>query len=291
VSAVVPGTRSPLLIAALVLVLLAGCSATRFAYNNADFYLRWQAGRYLDLRREQSELLDVRIAAFMAWHRAEAMPIYARLAAETAVRFADGLSREDLDWGYDSILMQVRQSVRTAAEEFAPLLDRLSPEQIAHLGERLTDDNRKFADEHLPGTLAERKARRLRRNLERLEDWLGTLSDAQIERVRQYAERAPLVDERRVVERRRRQGELLEMLRRREAERRLADWAVNWDRERDPTYQTALRAQREEYFRLLLDLDTTLDAEQRRWALARLEGYTGEFRVLAQQSGVRSVSR
>jgi len=123
------------------------------------------------------------------------------LVAAAALRFAEGLSREDLDWGYDSIRMQVRQSLRKAAGEFAPLLERLAPEQTAHLEERLKDDNRKFADEHLPGTLAQRRAPHLRRNLERLEDRLGTLSDAQIERARQYAERAPLVDELREAER------------------------------------------------------------------------------------------
>jgi hypothetical protein len=291
VSAAFPVAWSRRLIAAAALALLAGCSATRFAYDNAEFYLRWQAGRYLDLRGEQRELRDMRIAAFMAWHRAEAMPVYARLSAEAAERFGDGLSRDDLDWGYDSIRVQVRLSLRRAAEELAPLLDRLSPEQIAHLERRLEDDNRKFADEHLQGTLAERKARHLRRNLERLEEWLGTLSDAQIERARQYAERAPLVDELREIERRRRQGELLEMLRRREAGLRLADWAANWDRERAPAYEAALRAQREEYFRLLLDLDTTLNAGQRRSALARLEGYSSDFLMLARQSGVRSVSQ
>ncbi len=280
-----------LLLALAMLGALAGCSATRFAYNNADFYLRWQAGRYLDVREDQSELLDMRIAAFLAWHRAEALPVYARLAEQAGGRFVDGLDREDLVWGYDSIRTQARVSLRMAAEEFAPVLDRLKPEQIAHLEKRLDVDNRAFADEHLRGTPGERKARRLRRNLERLEDWLGTLSDAQIERVRQYAERAPLIGELRDAERRRRQREFLEMLRRREAGRRLADWAAHWDRDRDPAYEAALGAQREDVFRLLLDLDATLRPEQRERALARLEGYGSDIRVLAQQSDVRRASR
>jgi len=47
----------------LAALLVTGCSATRFAYTNADVFLRWQAGRYLDLHGAQSEELDARIAA------------------------------------------------------------------------------------------------------------------------------------------------------------------------------------------------------------------------------------
>ena len=34
------------LLAALAVFLLAGCSITRFAYDHADTYLRYQANRY-----------------------------------------------------------------------------------------------------------------------------------------------------------------------------------------------------------------------------------------------------
>ena len=35
-------------------LLLTSCSATRFAYDNADVFLRWQATRYLDVHDEQA---------------------------------------------------------------------------------------------------------------------------------------------------------------------------------------------------------------------------------------------
>ena len=53
---------------------LASCSATRFAYDNADTALRFMASSYLDLDSAQSEEMRLRIAQFHQWHRASELP-------------------------------------------------------------------------------------------------------------------------------------------------------------------------------------------------------------------------
>lgn len=253
----------------------------RFAYDNADLLLRWQADRYLDFRGEQSEELDRRIAALLARHRATALPQYARFADEAATRMLRGIKREDLEWAYDSLLAHVREALGAAGAEIADLLDRLSREQIAHLEQRLAEENRKFAREQLQGTVEERRQRRLRRNLERLEEWFGPLTEQQAERVRRYGERAPLGAELRDRDRRRRQAELVAMLRARAAGERLAAWASAWDGGREPAYARSARETREAYFDLLLDLDRMLTAEQRAAAAARMREYAVSFNALA----------
>jgi len=267
--------------------LLAGCSTLQLAYDNADTYARWEARAYLDVHDEQSDELDARIAAFHAWHREKALPQYAQLAVEAGRRLERGLSREDLLWGYDAVRAQVRESVRAAAVEAAGLLDRLGPEQLEHLAQRLAEDNRKFAREDLAGTPEERRERRTKRNLERLEDWLGGLSDAQAERVRQYSERAALIDELRDRDRKRRQAEFLDLLRARQARARLADWAADWESGRVPEYAAAVRANLEEYFSMLLDLDRSLSPVQRRTALERLARYRGDIEQLMRAGAAR----
>lgn len=265
------------------LLLCSGCSTVRFAYNNADVFLRWHAGRYLDVHGAQSEELDARIAAFLAWHRANALPQYARLTTEAGRRFARGLSQQDLVWGYDSVQAQLLEAVRVGAGEIADLLDRLTPEQIEHLERRIAEDNRKFAREFLSGTVEERHRRRVKRNLERLEEWFGGLSEVQVERVRQFSERAPLTDAPRDRERKRLQAEFLAMLRAREATARFADWAVTWESRRDPSHATAARTQRMEYFAMLLDLDKTLTAGQRQAAEGRFREVASDFEQLLRK--------
>jgi hypothetical protein len=267
--------------AVLLLALLAGCSAIEFAYNNADTWLRWQAGRYLDLGDAQAQEFNRRLGAFLAWHRARALPQYAQLADEAGARLARGMSHADLVWGYDAIRQQSGEGLRRAGAELGDFLDRLSPAQIEHLERRFAEDNRKVARESLEDTPEEQRSRRLKRIVHAMQDWLGELSDAQRERVRQFNDGAPLNGELRDRERRRRQAELLAMLRARESGRRLADWTAEWDRGREPAFAAANRAFMDGFFAMLADVERTLSARQREIAIARLREYARDFDMLA----------
>jgi uncharacterized protein DUF6279 len=267
--------------------LVAGCSALRLAYENADTYLRFRANGYLDLDPKATEELDERIDEFFAWHRKNALPQYARISEEAAKRVGKGLSRDDLVWGYDSMVAHARQSLRVGAERIAPLLERLTPQQVAHLEKRFAEDNRKFAKEYLRGSEGERRKRRAKRIEERLEDWVGKLLPAQLEKVKQFSERMPLYDELRDSDRKRMQAELVEMIRKREAQKRLPDWVANWERGRDPAHLAASERFRQEYNVLLLELDKTLTPEQRGRAEANFRRYAEDFRVLARRAGAQ----
>jgi hypothetical protein len=266
----------------LLAFLLQGCSVSRLAYNNADVVLRWQVDHYLDMEGEQAEQRDRRLAALLAWHRAEALPQYARLADEMAARLQRGMQRPDLEWSYDALREQIRQTLVAAAGESAGLLDRLGPEQIEHFERRLAEENRKFVKEEVQGTVEQLRKRRYKRNLERLEEWFGTLDDAQAERLRQYNARAPLTGALRERDRKRRQAEFLAMLRARDAKRRLAPWLERWESDREPAYAQAALVARDEYMQLLLDLDKTLSAEQRAHAVTRMRRYGELFNSLAR---------
>jgi hypothetical protein len=264
-----------------IALALCGCSTLRFAYENADAYVRWKAGSYLDLHGDDAEELDDRIDEFHAWHRKNELPKYARLGREASQRFADGLSREDLIWGYDSLRVQARESLRKGAELIAPLLDRLTPEQIAQLERRIADENRQFFRENLRGPERERRRKRAKYIADRLEDWVGKLTQAQVERVREYAERAPMIDELRDRDRKRLQKDVIAMIRARQARARLADRIANWERGREPAYAAAIDAWREQYFAMLMDIDRTLTPEQRARALRSMRRYAADFEALA----------
>jgi hypothetical protein len=274
------------LVAALTAgTLLAGCSAMRLAYENADTYLRWRASAYVDVQGEAADELDDRIDAFFDWHRAKALPNYARLSEEAARRLERGVSAGDLVWGYDALMAQAGEGLRAAASQVAPMLDRLTAEQIAQLERRLADDNRKFARENLRGSEAERRKRRAKTMQNRLEEWVGRLNQAQVERVRLYAERAPLTDEHRDRDRKRLQAEMLAMVRQREAAKRLPDLAANLMQGRDPAFVELNEAWRKEFYALLIDMDRSLTPAQRAKAVANFRRYAEDFAVLSGQSG------
>lgn len=265
--------------------ILAGCSGLRLAYDNADTYLLYRANSYLALDERTSDELDERIDEFFGWHRKNALPDYARLSEEAAKRIGDGLSREDLAWGYESLMAHARQSLRFGAERLAPVLDRMAPQQVAHMEKQFAEDNRKFAREYLRGSETDRRKRRAKRLEQRLEDWVGNLSPVQLEKLKQFSERMPLYDELRARDRKRMQQELLDMVRSRQAQKRLPDWVANWERGRDPAHLAASERFRREYYELLLDLDKTLTADQRARAQANFRRYAEDFKILARRAG------
>jgi len=260
--------------------LVCGCSTLRFAYENADTYVRWKAESYVTLEGEDADELDDKIDEFHTWHRRNELPKYAGLARDALKRFDAGLSRPDLVWGYDSLVAQAKESLHEAAVRVAPMLDRMTPEQLAQLEKRFAEDNRKFSRENR-GSEKDRRNRRAKRTVQRLEEWVGKLSKAQVERVRQFSERVPLYEELRERDHRRIQGDLLVMFRAREAQKRLPAYADHWDRGREPALVAANRIWRTEFDKMLLDLDRTLSAEQRTRAVTRLRGFSEDFAALA----------
>ncbi len=270
-----------LLVTAL-LIVLSGCSALQFGYDNADTLLQWRAGKYFNFEGEQKAEFERRVQRFLAWHRRTALPQYARLVNDMGDRLARGLKQEDLVWGYDSFQTQLRQGLRAGSTEMGDLLDALSPAQIERFQARLEKENREHARDHgLGETRDERREKRVKRNIERLEDLLGTLTETQVERVRLYSARATLDGAMRDVDRKRLQHELLAMVREKGARKRLEQWTVAWDQYRDPAYAGMLSANLQEYYRMLLDLDRMLSSEQRRRAVQKLRGFARDFTALA----------
>ena len=268
----------------LVLSLLTGCSAVRLAYDNADLYLRWKIGSYIDVEGAQSEELDERIDDFMAWHRLHALPKYVQIAEEGARRITRGIARQDALWGFDAVMAQAQESLLAGTERLAPLLDRLTPEQLKYLERGIAEDNRRFAREYLRGSERERRERRAALIADRVEDWVGGLTPAQAERIRQFSERAPLTNEMRERDRRRLQADVVAILRARQASERLGERIAYWQAGRDPAFAAANEVFQGEMVALVVDLDRTLSPDQRARAAGQLRRFAQEMRALAARA-------
>ena len=176
-----------LLLGVLLAGMLGGCSSTKFAYNRLDLLLSWYLGRYVDLDDEQAEWFDGRIESLLARHRAEELPGY--------VAFLDAL-QQDLD--RPLTLTQVRDYTDTlelawyrirdpGLEELLVLAERLTQEQLDGFIGELRKRQRKYEKKYLPRSEAEFREDAADRLRDMLEDYLGRLSSAQDERVRQTA--------------------------------------------------------------------------------------------------------
>lgn len=275
--------KAGIVLVLLLSALLAGCSSLRLAYENADTYARWRIDSYVTLQGEDADALDERIDEYHAWHRRHELPKLAGLAKQASQRLDAGLSPADLVWGYDSLRERASASLRKGAELVAPLLDRLTPEQIAQIERRMAEDNRKFFRDRLRGSEGERREKRARFVGDRLEDWVGKLTQAQVERVREFSGRAPLTDELRDRDRKRLQRDIIVIVRAREAAKRLPERMGNWELGREPAFAAQLDIWRQDYFAMLIDVERSLTPEQRTRTQRNLRRYIEDFESLAAQ--------
>jgi Family of unknown function (DUF6279) len=275
--------RKALLIA--ICTLLASCSATRFAYDNADTALRFMVASYLDLDAEQTEELRQRIVQFHQWHRQNELPAYAALMRSASERAGRGITAEDVAWGFSNLRARYRKFAAQAAEDAAPVLATLAPAQIAALEHRFAENNEKYAKEFLAADGAKRRRAQVKRMLGRFRDFAGDLTPDQEARVERFA----LAHEGHVVlrfeDRQNWQREVIEVLKQRrqaqELGRRLAETFSVPELRRSETFLNEDKRWDEDLGRLIVELDRSLSPAQRAHVVRRLADYANDFAALA----------
>jgi hypothetical protein len=267
---------------------LGGCgSVVRVAYNHGDFALRMMADEYLDLQGEQEELLKAQLARFHEWHRREELPRYAGIFQGAADRLAQGLKREDVTWAFGAARARYRVFMLQAADETAPVMATLKPDNYAALAKKFADTNAKFTKEYLDPDQAKRDRARAKWLVERFEFFMGDLSDAQVALVERFVQSQPRINEVRLTDRKRRQQEFVALLRAYQTSPELAErlrgYFVNWERGRGPEHAQYAREWEERLVQLVLEVDATLTPEQRQRVVARFAALAQDCDVLARQ--------
>jgi hypothetical protein len=162
------------------IMLLTACSATRLAYNNLDWLIRWKVGDYVSLDRDQKQWLSSRIKGHLDWHCRSELPQYLPLLDDLGAN----LYTKNLD---ASVLMQELPNVEASADrlirEITPtiigLIRQLDAQQVRELNENLQEKQNEMSEKYLVPDLLTQDRDRIERAQERLEDWLGPLNEPQ----------------------------------------------------------------------------------------------------------------
>ncbi|HEY6862367.1 MAG TPA: DUF6279 family lipoprotein [Burkholderiales bacterium] len=278
--------RIPASIAIAAALLLAGCAGmTRIAYNNADFFLRKMANDYFALDDAQADQLRVRLRRFHAWHRANELPQYVAFLRTAQRRFTKGLTPEDVAWGMSTVRARFRAFAAKAAEEAAPMLSSLAPEQIGVLERRLAENNAKYVRENLPPDERKRIRVQTRRMADALSQWAGDLTRDQEARVERFVRAHDRFAMMRFEDRVRGQREAVALLRKRLPPQELAPLLARHFN--DPDVRRSDEFRREEkrweadFGRLLAELSGTLSPEQRAHVIDNIERFADDFAILA----------
>lgn len=278
----------PLLSALICLLLIAGCSALRLGYHQADTLLAWRANDYFDLNPLQKQEFDARIERLLVWHRYEQLPEYADFLSAAIGKTRQGLKYDDINWFVDGFKARYRVIVNRGIVDAAEMLATLAPGQIVALQKKWDKVNLKFADENeLDGTIEKRKRARLKKTLARIEDWTGALTWEQEQKIAALLDAIPLIEHLRHADRIRRQQEFLRLLELRtnpkEFQPKLRTWLIDWERGRAPAYERLSSEVYEKRVRFYLEVERLLTPGQRQLVLRRLQQYADDCIALSER--------
>ena len=95
------------LIAVVLLTLLvAGCTMS-FTYNHLDWLIPWYVDDYVDLSRQQRQLLQGQLGPVLQWHREEELERYLEILDQIEADLAGEVSAAQVRSWADEIIAAV----------------------------------------------------------------------------------------------------------------------------------------------------------------------------------------
>lgn len=275
-----------------MVLLVSGCSALRIGYSQAADLVYWWLDGYADFDAEQTRRTREALGQWFAWHRKTQLPDYAQLLAraQTEVR-AETTPARVCEW-QGELLKRAHTAWEQALPAAAEWALSVTPQQIQHLERRYAKANDEFRDDYLQEDPRERHEATIKRAVERAESLYGRLDDAQRARVAAGMARSPFDPELWLAERKQRQQDALQLLRKLTAEgasRAQAEGAVRAyveHIERSPREAYRRYSERLAEFNCAFgaSLHNNTSPVQRRAAAAKLSGWEGDLRALVAQT-------
>ncbi len=203
---------------AAALSLLGACSALRFGYNQADELAYWWLDGYVDFNETQTQPVRQALTQWHAWHRRTQLPDYTALLIQAQAEALEPTTAQQLCKWWDSSRSRIDVALERTVAPAAELLLTLTPQQITHIERRYAKANSEFRDDYLQADPAKRGREAIRRAVDRAESFYGRLDDAQRERIAKLVAASPFDAELWFNERKARQQDALQLLRRLKAE-------------------------------------------------------------------------
>ncbi len=200
------------IIAAALLLALAGCSALSLAYRQADGLAHWWLDGYVDFDDAQAHDGRQAIARWFTWHRREELPRYTALLSRAADEvMQDTTPAKTCRW-WEEVRARVGAAAEQALPDAAAMSAGLGPDQLKHLERKQAKINAEFKNDFLQSDPAERRRAAVERAVERAEQFYGRLGAPQRERIAEAVSASPFEPQLWLAERQRRQQDLLRTL-------------------------------------------------------------------------------
>ena len=179
--------RARLLAATAALALLASCSATKLAYNRLDWLVAWEIGKVVELEGQSQQLFKAGFTSLWQWHRSTQLQAYARDLREVADAAGKPVTEEQLRAWWERGAAHGRRLLDEAMPPSARVLQALDDAQVREMLKNMSEQRREETADELERSAEETREEVARSRLRGLRRWLGPLSDAQEQLVRDWA--------------------------------------------------------------------------------------------------------
>jgi hypothetical protein len=270
---------------------LAACSAVKLGYNNLDHVAYWWLDSYIDFNDEQALRVREDLARLHLWHRSHELPHLAAM-----LHSMEELASGDVTPAQAcAFVEQARERYHATTEQAEPALVTLAmslaPEQLLHLERKYANNNAEYRKRWVrlpPSELAEK---RFQQFLERSEMIYGRLDEPQRAVLRHQVEQSIFEPRRILAERRRRQQDALQTLRKltghsvsfSEARGLLRGYVARTLEPPDAGHRRYQQALIDEGCRSFAGLHNSTTPAQRQAAVRRLRAYQRDLQELAAQ--------
>ena len=286
-------SRAATIIGALLLaVLLVGCSAVRLGYNTAPTLAYWWLDSYFDFDGEQSLRIRADLQAVQDWHRKEELPLLINTLKELQGMASRPITPAEVCGTVASLQTRLQVTLDRFAPAIATLAPTLQSTQIEHVAGEFTKRDKKWREEWLEGTVAERSERRVKQIVDRAETLYGSLDAAQMAIVQAQVQTSSFDGPRNHREMQRRHKDAFQVLNNLRAgkaspEQALADIRGLLDRTLkapDPAYRQYIDRLTQESCTATAAVHNSSSSRQRAHLQQMLQDYEGDALALAGQS-------
>lgn len=274
-----------------VATALAGCSAIKLGYNNLPQLSSWWLDGYVDFSDDQEQRIRGDLERLQQWHRRDELPKLAGLLQQ-AERLAAGDLKADEAC---ALVPSIRTRFMALAERSEPaavtLALNLSPAQLVHLERKHQKNIRDYRKDWVQLAPDELVEKRYKQFLDRMEMVYGSLDEPQRETLRRQLQRTVFNPETNLAERRRRQQDILQGLRKlagqpvsltdaRTAVRRLIESGMQSP---DAGYRAYQETLIQEGCRNVATVHNSTTLQQRQHAVRRIRAYQRDLEELIGQ--------
>lgn len=270
---------------------LGACSAIKLGYNNVDELAFWWLDNHIDLTDEQDPRVREDLLRLHRWHRKQELPLVADLLRSLEPVVAADIATAQACSYVPAIRERVGAVIDRAEPAAVTIALGLAPAQLMFLERKFERNNRDFTKDWIRIEPAARKEKRFDQMLDRSEMVYGKLDDAQKALMRQQLDKSQYDPSRALAERRRRQQDMLQTL------RKLAGQPVGLDEARtlmrgytqrllqspDASWRAYEQVMVNESCTTLAAVHNSTSPAQREAAVRRLRAWQRDLRELAAQ--------